>query len=93
MVWGVDVLSLYGAIFLFGVSRAAVYVNIPPLVYEFAPYPRRPTYIGLSSTLFGLCSVIATLLGGAVAQSLGYTPLFVASLVISIFAFVSYVVF
>ena len=44
---------------------------------------QRPIYVGLSNTLIALISLIAPILGGVIAQYLGYEPLFVVALVMT----------
>ena len=85
-----NALILYGAVFLLGAGRAGAYVNAQSIVYDYALLERRPTYIGLSSTAFGVVSVIAPLLGGLVAQATGYGFLFVISALLSGVAFLLY---
>ncbi len=81
---------LYCAVFLLGASRATAWVNVPPLVYEYAPLQRRPTYIGLSSSVFGFLMTIIPLAGGRVAQVYGYGALFTLSTLVSVVALVAY---
>lgn len=88
-VWSANDLLLYLAVFVLGIGRAST-VNIQPIVYDYAPLLRRPTYIGLSSTLFGVMSVIAPLFGGLVAQASSYGFLFSISALLSIVALFLY---
>jgi MFS family permease len=46
---------------------------------EFCADEDRPTYIGLTSTLLAPVSIVAPLLGGALATVAGYAGLFVIS--------------
>jgi MFS family permease len=72
----------YFAVFvLLGIVHAAVVVPGILVVMEFAAPDRRPTYVGIANTGVGLVSIVAPLLGAALA-SLGYGWLFgVAALI------------
>jgi MFS family permease len=58
------------------IATAAGSVSINNIALEFAPLADRPTYIGLSSTLFAPFSVVAPLIAGLLADSQGYYPVF-----------------
>jgi MFS family permease len=49
-------------------------------IVGYAPVDRRPIYIGLQNTISAVASFIAPLIGGLIAQSFGYPPLFAVSL-------------
>jgi MFS family permease len=83
-------LALYISGFVLGIG--ATKVNVQPLVYDYAPVERRPTYIGLASTAFGLVSVISPLIGGLVAEAFGYIVLFGGSVVLSVAALILYLI-
>jgi MFS family permease len=85
-----DTPVLYLSGFVLGIG--ATKVNVQPLVYDYAPLERRPTYIGLASTAFGLASVVSPLIGGLVAEAFGYIVLFGGSVVLSIVALVLYLI-
>ena len=87
-----NITLFYGAVFLLGAGRISGWVNVQPFVCDYAPLSRRPTYIGLSSSAFGLMNVIAPLVGGLVAQALGYGTLFALSAVLSLAAVVLFIV-
>jgi MFS family permease len=66
---------------LLGVVQAAVVVPGILVVMEFALQDRRPTYVGIANTGVGLVSIVAPLIGAALAE-LGYGWLFgVAALI------------
>jgi MFS family permease len=46
----------------------------------YATPDRRPIYAGLFNTISALASLAAPIIGGTIAQRLGYEPLFVVSL-------------
>jgi MFS family permease len=86
-----NVTPFYIAVFLLGAGRISGWVNVQPFVCDYAPIARRPTYIGLSSTALGLVNIIAPVVGGVVAQALGYGRLFAVSAVLSLAAVVLFV--
>jgi MFS family permease len=66
---------------LLGVVHASVVVPGILVVMEFAAPDRRPTYVGITNTGVGLVSIVAPLLGAALAVA-GYGWLFgVAALI------------
>ncbi len=66
---------LWLAFGLRGVNQAVVLL-IMMFVLEFSTAGVRPTYIGLSNTLSGIASAVAPLIGGWLALSFGYLPVF-----------------
>lgn len=66
---------LWLAFGLRGVNQAVVLL-IMMFVLEFSAAGVRPTYIGLSNTVSGIASALAPLLGGWLALSFGYLPVF-----------------
>lgn len=89
-VMSTNVLFLNLAVFGIGAGQGSMWVNVQPLVYDYASLERRPTYIGLSSTAFGVFTVITPLLGGLVAQVFSYAVLFVLSALFSVVALLLY---
>ena len=75
-------LDAYGLVFvLFGVQIAAVNVSNLNVLLEFSPTPEaRPTYIGLGSTALAPMAFAAPLVGGLLADALGFRAMFVVSL-------------
>ena len=53
-------------------------------VVGYASPEQRPIYVGLSNTAAAVVSFIAPFIGGTIAQSFGYQPLFVVSLVMAL---------
>lgn len=53
-------------------------------VVGYAHPDRRPLYVGLSNTISALLSLVAPIIGGMIAQNLGYRPLFAVSLVMAL---------
>lgn len=72
----------------FLVSGLAVSANLLPSyvnwVVTYANPDQRPVYVGLSNTVAALVGLVSPLIGGTIAQSLGYEPLFVVALVMAL---------
>ena len=71
---------LYVVFALLGASNAGGVVSDFNLAMEFGPEAERPTYVGLARTSTGPALLIAPLIGGLIAQSIGYPALFATSL-------------
>jgi MFS family permease len=67
---------------LSGLHTAAINVSAFNVLLEFAPAPdERPTYIGLGSTAMAPVAFATPLVGGAMADALGFRAVFVTALV------------
>jgi MFS family permease len=66
---------------LAGASMAGMILSGIMIVFEFCPPEMRPTYIGLSSTVTGLAAAATPMIGGWLADAVGYRPLFVLAFV------------
>ena len=75
-----DTWLLYVVFALLGASNAGAVVSDFNLAMEFGPEAERPTYVGLARTSTGPALLIAPLIGGLIAQSIGYPALFATSL-------------
>lgn len=75
-----------GTFFLLGFFSGARIVSGMLVVVEFCAPEKRPTYIGLTSTLAGIGSMAAPLLG-ALLVKVSYPLLFATSMVVSLLAF------
>jgi MFS family permease len=53
-------------------------------VVGYAHPDQRPVYVGLANTVTALISLIAPFIGGTIAQTLGYRPLFAVALVMAL---------
>ena len=60
-----------------GAATAAGFISSIAITMEFTTAELRPTYIGLSNTISGLAGFAAPLLGGWLANSLGFSAMFV----------------
>lgn len=79
----------YYAVFAFlGASMSSFMISGTMIMFEFSEPDLRPTYIGLGNTVLGIVSAIMPMLGGAIANWLGYETLFIASVVISVIGLV-----
>ncbi len=71
---------LYVVFALLGFGNAVGVVSDFNLAMEFGPEAERPTYVGLARTSTGPALLIAPLIGGLIAQSIGYPAVFATSL-------------
>ena len=55
-----------------------------PIILEFAPPDRRPTYIGINNMLISPALALSPLIGGIVAENFGYQYVFRISLIANI---------
>ncbi|MGQ9553738.1 MAG: MFS transporter [Anaerolineae bacterium] len=67
---------IYLAFVFMAVATAAGTISSLNLVMEFAPEADRPTYIGLATTLTAPVGFLASLVGGLLADSVGYRAVF-----------------
>jgi len=79
-------LTAFGVVFvLFGVQGAAVNVSNLNVLLEFAPTPdARPTYVGLGTTAMAPMALAAPLLGGVLADTVGFRTMFMIALVFAV---------
>ncbi len=66
---------------LLGASAAGSMLSGIMIVFEFCAPDQRPTYIGLSNTVIGVVAAVTPMIGGLLADLVGYRPLFVVSVV------------
>jgi len=84
LAWASPAIGWYYLIFfLLGSSIGATIVSGMLIALEFSAPAQRPTYVGISNTIFGIGSGIAPLIGGWLA-SIGYNWLFVVSACLSL---------
>lgn len=77
----------YAVIFtLLGLNLAAVNLASFTLITQYGPEERRPTYVALASVAYAPFAIGAPILGGAIADWRGYTPVFVISAVAALAA-------
>lgn len=75
---------LYGVFALLGVASAGDSVSAMNIILEFTVPEKRPTYIGLTNSLFAPVKAVAPLLGGLLATAAGYKLMFVVAGVASL---------
>ncbi|MCC6802030.1 MAG: MFS transporter [Anaerolineae bacterium] len=82
-------LPLYAGFLLSGLAASgnlmSSYLN---WIVGYASPDQRPIYVGLSNTVAAVISFVAPIIGGVIAQSFGYQPLFLVSLVMAVGALV-----
>lgn len=66
---------LYFIFTLRGIAFAGFFLS-GLIVFEFSLADVRPTYIGINNTWIGITSVVAPMVGGLVAEGIGYKGLF-----------------
>jgi MFS family permease len=82
---------LYVAFALLGAGMAAEMVSGMNIILEFCAPEDRPTYIGLTNTLLAPAKTLAPILGGWLATLVGYPPMFLAALVVSVLGGLLYI--
>jgi MFS family permease len=75
---------MHVAFALIGASTAGFYLSGMMIAFEFSTPEVRPTYIGLNNTVSGLASGLAPIIGGWVAEAVGYQGLFAVAFVIGL---------
>ena len=70
--------------FLLGAASAGENVSGMNIILEFCAAEDRPTYIGLTNTTLAPSRAIAPLIGGWLAATWGYPPLFLATALVSL---------
>jgi MFS family permease len=75
---------MYVTFALLGVAYAGYSVSGMNIILEFCAPQDRPTYIGLTNTLLAPGVALAPLIGGWLATWLGYRPMFVAAVLVSL---------
>ena len=82
--WQLWQAGIYLAFAFMGFSDAGYLMASFNLPLEFGSEDESPVYIGLTRTMIGPALLIAPLLGGWLVQSLSYTVMFMAALVLSL---------
>jgi MFS family permease len=77
-----DVLWFNAVFVLNGLTQGSINVSNMNILLEFAPTTEeRPTYVGLGNTLAAPFAFAAPLIAGIIADGIGFTAVFVASIV------------
>src|SRR5439155_11673110 len=83
-----DVSAFYVVFGLVGASNGAAMIANVNLPLEYADPPDRPTYVALATAVITPLVVLAPLVGGLVADQLGYRPVFALASALSVIAVV-----
>lgn len=82
--------SVWGLFIVFGIlsfAHSGEYLSDQNFAMEFGSEKDRPTYIGMSGTLTGPFFLVASIVGGSIIQLWGYKSMFLAALILAVFAF------
>ena len=74
-------LPLYFGFLVSGLVTSSLFSGYLNWIVGYADPDQRPIYVGLSNTMIAVFALIAPIIGGTIAQNLGYRPLFAVSLV------------
>lgn len=74
----------YMAFALSGAMNSAFMISGLPIILEFAPPERRPTYIGINNILISPALALSPLIGGFIAKNFGYPTVFLVSLIANV---------
>lgn len=77
---------------LFGIAATAFWTIGITISLEFGEEIQRPTYVGMANTLISPATILAPLIGGILADSLGYPVTFITSAVLALISAVILVV-
>jgi MFS family permease len=77
---------LYAGFLLSGLALSNLFLGFQNWVITHATPDQRPVYTGLFNTIASLISIAAPIIGGTVAQEIGYGPLFILSLLMALCA-------
>ncbi len=75
----------YASFLLTSIATVAIWTIPLPLTVRFGSESERPYYIGLSSTLTAPATILAPVLGGWLADAVGFQATFIVSIVCGIF--------
>ena len=79
-------LPLYAGFLMSGLTLSNLFMSFLNYVITHASADRRPIYTGLFNTITAITSLAAPFVAGTIAQTSGYEPLFVVSLVMALLA-------
>lgn len=77
---------------LFGIAATAFWTIGITISLEFGEEIQRPTYVGLANTMISPATILAPLIGGILADSLGYPVTFITSAVLALISTVILIV-
>lgn len=79
-----SVYPIYLVFALSGAMNSSFMISGLPIILEFAPPDRRPTYIGINNMIISPALALSPLIGGIVAENFGYQYVFRISLIANI---------
>ena len=79
--------ALYLVFAIMSFAHSGEYIADQNFAMEFGTEENRPTYIGMSKTLTGPFFLLAPIIGGSLIQFWGYKSMFLAALILAVFAF------
>ena len=83
LVAAVGPLPLYIGYLMSGLTVTNLIFSYQNWVVTYATPDRRPIYVGLFSTISAVVALIAPFIGGTIAESFGYLPLFVFAMLMA----------
>ncbi|MGC9063212.1 MAG: MFS transporter, partial [bacterium] len=87
LLLGIGSWTAYLAFTFLGINYSAFNTSGLALLIEFTDEELRAIYVALSNTIIGPFSFIAPIIGGTLANSLGYKIMFLISLILSLVGF------
>lgn len=85
LAWNASSIAWFYPMFaLAGLTYVSIWTSGLAMTVDFGNESERPIYIGLSQTLTAPATIIAPLLGGWIADSVGFIPTFSISIALSI---------
>ena len=85
LAWNATSLAWFYPIFILtGMANVSLWTISMTMTVDFGTEPERPIYIGLSQTLTAPATIIAPIIGGWIADSVGFGPTFTISTVLSL---------
>lgn len=80
---GIGPVALYLGFLIFGFSASDMFHGYMNWIVEYATPDHRPIYVGLFNTIAAVSTMAAPVIGGTLAQNLGYQPLFVVAMLMA----------
>lgn len=85
LAWMAPSINWFYPIFILaGIANVSIWTIGMTMTVDFADESERPMYIGLSQTLTAPATIIAPIIGGLIADSLGFTSTFIVSTVLAV---------
>jgi len=87
LIVGISPWASYLAFIFLGINFSTFMTSGMALLTEFAPAELRPVYVGLSNTLIGPFSFTAPIIGGILANRIGYKSMFLIAFILTLLGF------